>query len=129
MSISPANLLMFKAFDPLCRYRGLSPLSPAAFAIDQLNEYNKTNFALLQNGMQPSGSLTTEQVIDDAQFNRLKTQFSETYTGSQNNGKPLILEGGLKWQPFGFNLRDAEFLGGKTSSKRIFAKRWACQFS
>ena len=118
MSISPANLLMFKAFDPLCRYRGLSPLSPAAFAIDQLNEYNKTNFALLQNGMQPSGSLTTEQVIDDAQFNRLKTQFSETYTGSQNNGKPLILEGGLKWQPFGFNLRDAEFLGGKTSSKK-----------
>ena len=118
MSISPANLLMFKALDPLCRYRGLSPLAPAGFAIDQLNEYNKTNFALLQNGMQPSGSLTTENVIDDTQFNRLKTQFSETYTGSQNNGKPLILEGGLKWQPFGFNLRDAEFLGGKTSSKK-----------
>ena len=69
---------------------------PAAFAIDQLNEYNKTNFALLQNGMQPSGSLTTEQVIDDAQFNRLKTQFSETYTGSQNNGKPFDFRRRLK---------------------------------
>ena len=31
MSISPANLLMFKAFDPLCRYRGLSPLTPCCF--------------------------------------------------------------------------------------------------
>ena len=46
--------------------------------------------------MQPSGSLTTEQVIDDAQFNGLKTQFSETYTGSQNNGKPLIFRRRLK---------------------------------
>ena len=47
---------------------------------------------------------------------------TDTYTGSGNNGKPIILEGGLKWQPFGFNLRDAEFLGGKTSSKKIYAK-------
>ena len=57
----------------------------------------------LQNGMQPSGSLTTEQVIDDAQFNRLKTQFSlDLYRFTKTMAKPLILEGGLKWQPFGF---------------------------
>lgn len=117
MSISPANLLLWKAFDPLCRYRGSSPLSPAAYAIDQLNEYSKTNYALLKNGMQPSGSLTTEANIDEPSFDRLKEQFSETYGGSKNNGKPIILEGGLKWQPFGFNMRDAEFLGGKTSAK------------
>ena len=118
MSISPANLLMFKSLDPLCRIRGLSPLNPAAFAIDQLNEYNKTNYSLLKNGMQPSGSLTAETEIGETQFTRLKEQFADTYTGSQNNGKPLVLEGGLKWQPFGFNMRDAEFLGGKTSSKK-----------
>ena len=118
MSISPANLMMFKAFNPLCRYRGLSPLNPAAFAIDQLNEYNRTNYSLLKNGMQPSGSLTTESTVDDDKFERLREQFADTYTGSGNNGKPIILEGGLKWQPFGFNLRDAEFLGGKTSSKK-----------
>ena len=48
MSISPANLMMFKSFNPLCRYRGLSPLNPAAFAIDQLNEYNRTNYSLFK---------------------------------------------------------------------------------
>ena len=96
MSISPANLMMFKSFNPLCRYRGLSPLNPAAFAIDQLNEYNRTNYSLLKNGMQPSGSLTTEGNIDEDKFERLKEQFSDTYTGSGNNGKPIILEGGLK---------------------------------
>ena len=33
MSISPANLMMFKSFNPLCRYRGCRRLNPAAFAI------------------------------------------------------------------------------------------------
>ena len=42
------NLMMFKSFNPLCRYRGLSPLQLAAFAIDQLNEYNRTNYSLLK---------------------------------------------------------------------------------
>ena len=47
--------------------------------------------------------------IEDNSFSRLKEQFNETYGGSTNSGKPLILEGGLKWQPFGFTMRDAEF--------------------
>ena len=67
--------------------------------------------------MQPSGALSTEQNLDDNTFERLKVQFNETYTGSGNTGKPVITEGGLKWQPFGFTMRDAEFLGGKTSFK------------
>ena len=63
--------------------------------------------------------LTNNRIkVDDDKFERLREQFADTYTGSGNNGKPIILEGGLKWQPFGFNLRDAEFLGGKTSSKK-----------
>ena len=117
-TIYPSNFVLWKAFNPLCRYRGSSPLSPCAYAIDQLNEYAKTNYSLLKNGMQPSGALSTEQVLTDESFARLKEEFNETYQGSDNNGKPLMLEGGLKWQPFSFNLRDAEFLGGKTSAKK-----------
>ena len=51
MDISPANLMMFKSFNPLCRYRGLSPLNPAAFAIDQLN------------GLQPHKLLTCLKTV------------------------------------------------------------------
>ena len=117
MNVLPSNLMMWKAYDPLCRYRGSSPLLPCSYAVDQLNEYARSNYSLLKNGMQPSGALSTEQNIEDNSFSRLKEQFNETYGGSTNSGKPLILEGGLKWQPFGFTMRDAEFLGGKTSAK------------
>ena len=111
-------LAMWKALDPVCRYRGSSPLLSAAYAIDQTNEYAKSNYSLLKNGMQPSGALSTEGNLVPETFDRLKDQFADNYQGSDNSGKPLLLEGGLKWMPFGFTMRDAEFLGGKTSAKR-----------
>ena len=67
--------------------------------------------------MQPSGALSTEQNIEDNSFERLKNNLMKHIQVANNSGKPLILEGGLKWQPFGFTARDAEFLGGKTSAK------------
>lgn len=118
MQIVPNDMKLWKKYNPLNTYRGVSPLLSASYAIDQLNEYNRTNYSLLRNALQPSGALTTESNLEDDAFERLKKQFEEQYMGSSNNGKPLVLEGGLSWQPFGFNMRDAEFLGGKVSSKR-----------
>ena len=45
----------------------------------------------------------------------------QIHTLGQQQWQTYHLRGGLKWQPFGFNLRDAKFLGGKTSDKRIYA--------
>lgn len=118
LRIIPSDLVLWKNYDPTCQYRGFSPLTACAYAIDQINEYAKANYSLLKNGLQPSGALSTESNMDDGQFDRVKNQFDDKYAGSENNGRPLILEGGLSWQPFGFNMRDAEFLGGKTSAKR-----------
>ncbi len=117
MAVLPSNMLMWKAYSPLDRFRGCSPLLPCSYAVDQLNAYAKSNFSLLKNGMQPSGALSTDSNLDETAYERLKTQFNETYTGEGNTGKPVITEGGLKWQSFGFTMRDAEFLGGKTSAK------------
>ena len=33
MNVLPSNLMMWKAYDPLCRYRGSSPLSPCSYAL------------------------------------------------------------------------------------------------
>ena len=32
MNVLPSNLMMWKAYDPLCRYRGSSPLLPCSYA-------------------------------------------------------------------------------------------------
>ena len=42
MNVLPSNLMMWKAYDPLCRYRGSSPLLPCPYAVDQLFDYDVT---------------------------------------------------------------------------------------
>ena len=47
------ELMIWAEYNPLFRWRGLSPLYSAAYSIDTLNEYAKSNKAMLENGMTP----------------------------------------------------------------------------
>lgn len=121
-------ILHLKKFHPLDDWYGLSPMEPAAFAIDQHNEASNWNKSLLQNSARPSGALTYSPVISpntkdpgagvmsDEQFDRLKRQLAEQYEGSSNSGKPMLLEGGLTWQEMAWNAKDMDWLAGKNLS-------------
>ena len=112
-----SELMIWAEYNPLFRWRGLSPLYSAAYSIDTLNEYAKSNKAMLENGMTPSGVLWTDGEIGDTSFNRLQEQFNGKYAGAKNSGKPMILDGGLKWQGMSFSPRDMEFVSGKRLSQ------------
>jgi len=112
-----SELMIWAEYNPLFRWRGLSPLYSAAYSIDTLNEYAKSNKAMLENGMTPSGVLWTDSEVSDTSFNRLQEQFNGKYAGAKNSGKPMILDGGLKWQGMSFSPRDMEFVGGKRLSQ------------
>ena len=112
-----SELMIWAEYNPLFRWRGLSPLYSAAYSIDTLNEYAKSNKAMLENGMTPSGVLWTDSEVSDTSFNRLQEQFNGKYAGSANSGKPMILDGGLKWQGMSFSPRDMEFVSGKRLSQ------------
>ena len=112
-----SDLMIWAEYNPLFRWRGLSPLYSAAYSIDTLNEYAKSNKAMLENGMTPSGVLWTDSEVSDTSFNRLQEQFNGKYAGAKNSGKPMILDGGLKWQGMSFSPRDMEFVSGKRLSQ------------
>jgi len=112
-----SELMIWAEYNPLFRWRGLSPLYSAAYSIDTLNEYAKSNKAMLENGMTPSGVLWTDGEVSDTSFNRLQEQFNGKYAGAKNSGKPMILDGGLKWQGMSFTPREMEFVSGKRLSQ------------
>lgn len=112
-----SELMIWAEYNPLFRWRGLSPLYSAAYSIDTLNEYAKSNKAMLENGMTPSGVLWTDSEVSDTSFNRLQEQFNGKYAGAKNSGKPMILDGGLKWQGMSFTPREMEFVSGKRLSQ------------
>ena len=118
-------ILQLTLFNPLDDYYGLSPLEAAAIAVDTHNAAAAWNKALLDNAARPSGALVYDgpdgAVMADAQFERLKKELADHYTGTGNAGRPLLLEGGLDWKAMSLSPKDMDFMEAKHSAAREIA--------
>lgn len=112
-----------KLFNPINDWYGMSPIEAGSYAIDQNNESMAWMQSLLQNSARPSGALTVKDggTLSDENFNRLKAQIEEQYSGSGNAGRPMLLEGGLDWQQMGLSPTDMGIIESKFSSSRDVA--------
>ena len=109
-----------RMFNPLDDWYGMSPIEAGAYGIDQHNEAMKWMQALLQNSARPSGALVTKdgEELSEENFNRLKAQIEEQYSGASNAGRPMLLEGGLDWRQMGMSPSDMAILETKFSAAR-----------
>lgn len=118
-------ILHLTLFNPLDDHYGLSPLQAAISALDTHNAAAKWNKALLDNAARPSGALvyvdTNGSNLTNDQFDRLKSELSERFSGSENAGRPLLLEGGLDWKPMGLSPKDMDFVEAKNTAAREVA--------
>jgi HK97 family phage portal protein len=121
-------ILHYKNFNPLNDHFGLSPIEAAAYSIDQHNAAAKWNQALLQNGAKPSGALIVKSASDggmgslsEEQFLRIKNQIEDQYSGYNNAGRPMLLEGGLDWKEMSISPKDMDFLESKSMAAREIA--------
>jgi len=119
-----SNILHIKNYNPFDRQKGLSPLRAASKAINLYSKIMDWNKSLLKNAARPSGALVFQDgngYLTDEQFKRLQEQFYNDFSGSTNSGKPLILEGGLKWQETSNAEKFEKFIELKDSSARDIA--------
>jgi len=123
-----STVLHVKNFNPLNDHFGLSPIEAAAYSIDQHNQASKWNQSVLQNGAKPSGALIVRSEKDGGQgeltqeqFARIKSQIEEQFSGYNNAGKPLLLEGGLDWKEMSLSHKDMDFLECKNMAAREIA--------
>ena len=118
-------ILHITLFNPLSDHYGLSPISAAAYAIDVHNAASAWNKSLLDNGARPSGALVyagpAGSTLSADQFDRLKAELEESFQGSANAGRPLLLEGGLDWKPLSLSPKDMDFMEAKAASAREIA--------
>jgi HK97 family phage portal protein len=123
-----SSILHLKVFNPNDDWYGLSPVEPGSYAIDQHNASYKWNLSLLQNSARPSGVLVapandkSSGMLTDQQFDRLKKEIEESYTGARNAGKPMLLEGGLDWKQISLTNQQMEFIENKNTSARDIAQ-------
>ena len=113
------EIFHYKTYNPINKLRGLSPMLSAAKAITSFNDGLDWNKNLLTNGASPSGALKTKASLSTEQFQKLKAQLEEKFSGSRNSGKPLLLEGDMDWQQFSMTPKDMDFTNGLLENARF----------
>jgi len=118
-----SQILHLKNYNPNNNFLGVSCLSPSAKAIELHDKSSEWNNALLKNGARPSGALVVKDgnYLNDEQFERLKEQLNEKYTGAASIGKPILLEGGLDWKEMSISPKDMDFIESKNAASREIA--------
>jgi len=109
---------------PFDDHFGLAPLIAAASAIDIHNAATAWTKALLDNAARPSGALVYsggDGTLTEEQYERLKAELAEGFSGARNAGRPLLLEGGLDWKALSLSPKDMDFIAAKHGAAREIA--------
>jgi len=118
-------ILHLKLCHPLDDHYGFAPLSAAQDALDVHNAAGSWNKALLENAARPSGALVYAgpegSSLSPEQFDRLKGELDENFSGAGNAGRPLLLEGGLDWKALSLSPKDMDFISAKAGAAREIA--------
>lgn len=94
-------------------YIGVTPLTYAALTIDIGLSQDKFERNFYINRASTSGIFQYPNELGDEAFKRLKKDIKRNYTGLQNAGVPMILEGGGQFKEVTMKLTDAQFLESK----------------
>jgi HK97 family phage portal protein len=123
--IETDRLVHVRTFHPTDDHYGLGCLGAAAGAVAIHNAATRWNKALLDNAARPSGALVYEpkdaSSLSIEQFERLKTELEASFQGAANAGRPMLLDGGLKWQALSLTPADMDFVSLKAAAAREIA--------
>jgi len=119
------EVIHLRAFHPLDDQLGLSCLPAASAAIAVHNAATAWAKGLLDNAARPSGALVYDpgdgSAMSAEQFRRLREEMEAGFAGAANAGRPMLLEGGLKWQALSLSPADLDFAETKAAAAREIA--------
>lgn len=123
--LTDEEVIHVRGFNPVDDHYGLGCLGAASGAIAIHNAAAAWNKALLDNAARPSGALVYDpgdgSAMSAEQFRRLKEEMEAGFAGAGNAGRPMLLEGGLKWQALSLSPADMDFVGLKAAAAREIA--------
>lgn len=105
------QLLHLYKSNPFHYFKGCSGISAIFKVIDGFSLAQDWNNSLLKNNARPSGFLkTTGDYTLSAEDKHELSQELQNYSGSQNAGRPMLLDGGIEFIQASFNPKDVEFV-------------------
>ncbi len=95
---------------------GMSGVSPITYNRESLTlskameQYGGKYF---KNGANASGAFSVQGELSQEAYDRMKSDFTESYAGMVNAHKPMILEGGAKFERITMSNEDSQFLDSR----------------
>jgi len=118
-------LIHIRAFHPADDHYGAGCLAAAEQAVAIHNAAAQWNRSLLENAARPSGALVMEGgdagLLTPEQFERLKDELAAGFSGQARAGRPMVLEGGMRWQSLSLSPADMDFAELKAAAARDIA--------
>lgn len=102
---------------------GLSTLSFARQSFGIAQAQDRMAGVTFKNGMAPAGAIVFPEFLSPENRKVAESVLLDRHAGAVNAGKPLILEGGISWQPLTINPEDAQML-----ESRQFSIEEVCRF-
>ncbi len=109
-NIPESDVIHFLIPSPSSNITGKSLVSAFNFTLDIDYYQNLFQKMFYMNNASIGLILECPENLNDEQFERLETKINQKYTGVDNSGKPLILEGGLKASSYKPSVKDVEML-------------------
>jgi len=98
---------------------GLIGLSPIAYARNTLGAamaQEETSGKIFANGLRPSGVVSTDQILNKGQRAEIRESVISQVANSEQAGRTVVLEAGMKYQPVAMNPEDAQLLQSRAFS-------------
>ncbi len=111
--LEAVEVVHFRRWHPRSDYYGLSALQAARLAVQSdraMAQWNRDTFG--QDHAVPAGIVNITEYVSDADFERIKREWRESYGGPER--RTAFLRGGaVQWQSIGLSQQDMDFLAGR----------------
>jgi Phage-related protein len=122
MNLQPDGLIHIKLSNPdPTDPRGCSPMISARRSIEMQNAIRDWNISTTENGASPSLVVEVPRDLVDEQFEKLVRRMRDSYAGTKNVGKNMILDGGKKLANVGMTAVEMDFIQGLITGAREIA--------
>lgn len=102
---------------------GLSPITYGRNSLGNAMSVEQSVGSTFRNTIQPSGVLTTDQVLKQSVIDQYADKLADKFSGAINSGKPMVLQAGFKFLPIQLNPEDLQML-----ETRAFAVEEICRW-
>lgn len=121
-SLKSENVLRIVGLPSTNGILGITPITQNSLSIGLGMSAEIFGEKFFSNGANGSGILSTDgEFKTDQAMERIRSQFGEKYKGLANSKKPILLEGGMKWQPITISNNDSQFLETRQFQKSEIA--------